>query len=63
MSAPVAVAGDTSLADTRALAPERLAQPLTMAQLTRHVGMFERSMRRFVEETCTMPLQWLRTCT
>jgi transcriptional regulator GlxA family with amidase domain len=58
--APVATAGDTSLADTRAWALERLAQPLAVPQLARHAGMSERSlMRRFVEETGTTPLQWL----
>lgn len=58
--APVAVTGDTSLADTRAWALERLGQPLTVPQLARHAGMSERSfMRRFAEETGTTPLQWL----
>ncbi|WP_433187548.1 helix-turn-helix domain-containing protein [Actinoallomurus sp. CA-150999] len=58
--APVAVTGDTALADTRAWALERLGQPLTVTQLARHAGMSERSfMRRFVEETGTTPLQWL----
>ncbi|WP_413804405.1 GlxA family transcriptional regulator [Streptomyces sp. OE57] len=58
--APVADAGDTALADTRAWALERLGEPLTVPQLSRHAGMSERSfMRRFVEETGTTPLQWL----
>ncbi|RAG86685.1 AraC family transcriptional regulator [Streptacidiphilus pinicola] len=58
--APVATTGDTSLADTRAWALERLAQPLTVPQLARHAGMSERSLlRRFAEETGTTPLQWL----
>jgi transcriptional regulator GlxA family with amidase domain len=58
--APVALTGDTSLADTRAWALERLAQPLTVPQLARHADISERSlMRRFVEETGTTPLQWL----
>jgi len=58
--APVAVAGDTSLAATRSWALERLAQPLTLAVLARHAGMSQRSfMRRFTEETGTTPLQWL----
>ncbi|WP_327434593.1 GlxA family transcriptional regulator [Streptomyces sp. NBC_01236] len=58
--APVAVSGDTAMADTRAWALERLGQPLTVTQLTRHAGMSERSfLRRFVEETGTTPLQWL----
>ncbi|WP_225102346.1 GlxA family transcriptional regulator [Streptomyces sp. CoH27] len=56
----VAVTGDTALADTRAWALERLAQPLTVTQLARHARMSERSlMRRFVEETGTTPLKWL----
>ncbi|CAM5660019.1 AraC family transcriptional regulator OS=Streptomyces griseorubiginosus OX=67304 GN=AQJ54_39625 PE=4 SV=1 [Streptomyces griseorubiginosus] len=58
--APVANAGDTALADTRAWALERLGEPLTVAQLSRRAGMSERSfMRRFAEETGTTPLQWL----
>ncbi|WP_369265037.1 GlxA family transcriptional regulator [Streptomyces sp. R35] len=58
--APVAVTGDTAMADTRAWALERLGQPLTVTQLARHAGMSERSfLRRFVEETGTTPLQWL----
>ncbi|MFF5443228.1 GlxA family transcriptional regulator [Streptomyces achromogenes] len=58
--APVADAGDTALADTRAWALERLGEPLTVPQLSRHAGMSERSfMRRFTEETGTTPLQWL----
>jgi transcriptional regulator GlxA family with amidase domain len=58
--APVANAGDTALADTRAWALERLGEPLTVPQLSRHAGMSERSfMRRFTEETGTTPLQWL----
>jgi transcriptional regulator GlxA family with amidase domain len=58
--APVADAGDTTLADTRAWALERLGEPLTVPRLARHAGMSERSfMRRFAEETGTTPLQWL----
>ncbi|MFD7020885.1 helix-turn-helix domain-containing protein [Streptomyces sp. NPDC059928] len=58
--APVATTGDTSLADTRAWALERLAQPLAVTQLARHAGISERSfLRRFAEETGTTPLQWL----
>lgn len=58
--APVADAGDTALADTRAWALEHLEQPLTVAQLAGHAAMSERSfLRRFVEETGTTPLQWL----
>ncbi|WP_329044452.1 helix-turn-helix domain-containing protein [Amycolatopsis sp. NBC_01488] len=58
--APVAVAGDASLAATRAWVLERLDQPLTLAVLARHARMSQRSfMRRFAEETGTTPLQWL----
>ncbi|KES04845.1 AraC family transcriptional regulator [Streptomyces toyocaensis] len=58
--APVADAGDTALADTRAWALERLDETLTVTQLARHADMSERSfMRRFTEETGTTPLQWL----
>lgn len=58
--APIADAGDTALADTRAWALEHLEQPLTVAQLAGHAAMSERSfLRRFVEETGTTPLQWL----
>jgi len=58
--APVAEAGDTALADTRAWALEHLEQPLTVSRLAGHAAMSERSfLRRFVEETGTTPLQWL----
>jgi transcriptional regulator GlxA family with amidase domain len=58
--APIADAGDTALADTRAWALERLDQPLSVARLAGHAAMSERSfLRRFVEETGTTPLQWL----
>lgn len=58
--APVADAGDTALADTRAWALDRLAEPLTVTRLASHAAMSERSfLRRFVEETGTTPLQWL----
>ncbi|MFL4905051.1 GlxA family transcriptional regulator [Streptomyces sp. MMS24-I2-30] len=58
--APVAVAGDTSLAGTRAWALERLAEPLSIGELARHARMSQRSfMRHFTEETGTTPLQWL----
>ena len=58
--APVAEAGDTALADTRAWALEHLEQPLTVARLAGHAAMSERSfLRRFVEETGTTPLRWL----
>jgi transcriptional regulator GlxA family with amidase domain len=58
--APVASAGDTALADTRAWALQHLEQPLTVTQLARHAAMSERSfLRRFAEETGTTPLHWL----
>lgn len=60
--APVAEAGDTSLAGTRGWALERLGQPLTLRALARHAGVSQRSfIRRFTEETGTTPLQWLVT--
>ncbi|MET3808229.1 transcriptional regulator GlxA family with amidase domain [Nakamurella sp. UYEF19] len=56
----VPATGDTSLADTRAWALERVEQPLSLIELTRHAGMSQRSfMRRFTAETGTTPLQWL----
>jgi transcriptional regulator GlxA family with amidase domain len=58
--APVADAGDTALADTRAWALQRLGQSLPVIELARHAGMSQRSfMRRFTEETGVTPLQWL----
>ena len=58
--APVADAGDTALADTRAWALQHLDEPLTVTRLASHAAMSERSfLRRFVEETGTTPLQWL----
>jgi AraC family transcriptional activator FtrA len=39
---------------------ERLAEPLTVADMARHAGWSQRSFaRRFVAETGTTPLQWL----
>lgn len=58
--APVAVAGEASLSDTRGWALYRLAEPLTLRVLARHAGLSQRTfMRRFTEETGTTPLQWL----
>ncbi len=58
--APVPAMGDTSLAATRAWALERIERSLSLADLTRHAGMSQRSfMRRFTAETGTTPLQWL----
>jgi AraC family transcriptional activator FtrA len=48
------------LGATRAWMEERLAEPLTVAEMARHAGYSPRSFaRRFVAETGTTPLQWL----
>jgi len=58
--AAVAVAGDASLAATRAWALGHVADPITVSEMARHAGMSMRTfMRRFTEETGTTPLQWL----
>lgn len=58
--APVAAAGDASLAGTREWALHRLGEPLTLPVLARHASLSQRTfMRRFAEETGTTPLQWL----
>ena len=58
--APVAVAGQTSLSDTRGWALHRLEEALTLRVLARHAGLSQRTfMRRFTEETGTTPLRWL----
>lgn len=58
--APVAVAGDASLSDTREWALQRLGEQVTLRALARHAGLSQRTlMRRFTEETGTTPLQWL----
>jgi transcriptional regulator GlxA family with amidase domain len=58
--APVSVAGEASLSDTRAWALQRLDQPLTLPVLARHAGISQRTfMRRFTEETASTPLRWL----
>ncbi|MFE6687696.1 GlxA family transcriptional regulator [Streptomyces sp. NPDC057743] len=58
--APVAVAGQASLSETRGWALHRLGEPLTLRVLARHAGLSQRTfMRRFSEETGTTPLQWL----
>ncbi|GAA4612936.1 hypothetical protein GCM10023195_55770 [Actinoallomurus liliacearum] len=58
--APVAEAGEASLAETREWALHRLGEPLTLRVLARHAGISQRTfMRRFTEETGTTPLQWL----
>jgi len=56
----VPVVDEMSLAGTRAWALERVDQPLSLGELTRHAGMSQRSfMRRFNAETGTTPLRWL----
>ncbi|WP_031469671.1 GlxA family transcriptional regulator [Sciscionella sediminilitoris] len=58
--APVAVADEASLSDTREWAMHRLGEPITLRQLARHAGLSQRTLiRRFAEETGTTPLQWL----
>jgi transcriptional regulator GlxA family with amidase domain len=48
------------LAPTRAWALERLARPLTVAEMAAHAGWSVRSFaRRFRAETATTPLRWL----
>jgi transcriptional regulator GlxA family with amidase domain len=50
----------TGLSATCTWAVERLAEPLTVADLARHAGWSPRSFaRRFVAETGTTPLRWL----
>jgi transcriptional regulator GlxA family with amidase domain len=49
-----------SLEPTRRWALDRLAEPITVAELARHALLSERSFaRRFRAETGTTPLQWL----
>ncbi|HVV09250.1 GlxA family transcriptional regulator [Amycolatopsis sp.] len=58
--APVAVAGEASLSETRGWALHRLGEPLTLRVLARHAGLSQRTfLRRFTEETGTTPLRWL----
>lgn len=57
---PLPPENGTSLADTRAWAAERLAEPLTLAHLAAHAHTSTRTLtRRFREETGLSPLQWL----
>lgn len=57
---PVPAASDTSTAQTRAWALERLAEPLTVATMARHAHMSERTfVRRFTAETGAAPRRWL----
>lgn len=58
--AAVAVAGDASLAATRAWALDHVADPIGASEMARHARMSMRTfMRRFAEETGTTPFQWL----
>lgn len=57
---PVTAADGTSLAVTRSWALERLAEPLSLAELGAHARVSVRTLnRRFLAETGLSPLQWL----
>ncbi len=57
---PIAVAGGSGLGPTCAWALQRLAKPLSVADLARHAAWAPRTFaRRFVAETGTTPLRWL----
>jgi transcriptional regulator GlxA family with amidase domain len=57
---PVPSPGDTGTAATRAWALERLAEPLTLAEMATHARMSTRTFtRRFREETGQSATQWL----
>jgi transcriptional regulator GlxA family with amidase domain len=57
---PLPATAEGGLGATRAWMEERLAEPLTVADMARHAGWSQRSFaRRFVAETGTTPLQWL----
>ena len=57
---PAAPRDDVSLEATRAWARERIAEPLTVAEMARHANVSPRTFaRRFRAETGTTPLQWL----
>jgi transcriptional regulator GlxA family with amidase domain len=57
---PLPAAEGRGLDATRAWMDERLAAPLTVADMARHAGYSPRSFaRRFRAETGTTPLQWL----
>lgn len=63
IATPVAVAPGTGLGATCAWAAERLATPLTLADLARHAMLSERTLiRRFRAETGLSPKQWLPAC-
>ncbi|MGH9061101.1 MAG: helix-turn-helix domain-containing protein, partial [Acidimicrobiales bacterium] len=56
---PLPAPGD-GLASTSAWALDRLAEPLTVADLARHAGWAPRTFaRRFRSETGTTPLRWI----
>jgi transcriptional regulator GlxA family with amidase domain len=59
--APAAAPGAAeSLEGTRVWARERIAEPLTVAEMARHANVSPRTFaRRFRAETGTTPLQWL----
>jgi transcriptional regulator GlxA family with amidase domain len=57
---PVTAADGSSLAVTRSWALERLAEPLSLAELAAHARISVRTLnRRFLAETGHSPLQWL----
>lgn len=60
IDAPVPDHGDSSTAQTRTWAMERIDTDLTLASMARHASMSIRTFtRRFREETGTSPNQWL----
>lgn len=60
LEAAVAPSADGSLEATREWARERIAEPLTVAEMARHANVSPRTFaRRFRSETGTTPLQWL----
>ncbi|HXF31232.1 MAG TPA: helix-turn-helix domain-containing protein [Solirubrobacterales bacterium] len=57
---PAEPSADGSFEATRAWARERIAEPLTVAEMARHANVSPRTFaRRFRAETGTTPLQWL----
>jgi transcriptional regulator GlxA family with amidase domain len=51
----------TLVADTRTWGLQRLAEPLTLADMARHANMSTRNFsRRFIAETGAPPMRWLR---
>lgn len=60
IESPLPPESGVSLADTRAWAPARLDEPLTLADLAAHANTSVRTLtRRFHAETSLSPLQWL----